>query len=692
MKHFYTFLIALLALPMGVMAQGWPSNYKGVMLQGFYWDSFKDSRWANLESQANDFKGYFDLIWVPNSAKTQSSTSMGYDPYYYFNQNSSFGTEAELRSMIKTLKANGIGTIADVVINHRNTTGWFTFPAETYKGTTYQMLSTDIVANDDGGKAKTEADKEGVKLSTNNDEGEDWVGMRDLDHKSSNVQKIVKAYEDFLVNDLGYAGFRYDMVKGFNGSHIADYNKTAGVTYSVGEYWDGNPSVLKNWLNSTKINNQIYSAAFDFAFRYNVRDAINGARNGSRSSNSNWSYLSGSNGFSNLVSDLNYRRYAITFVENHDTQYRSSTEQNDPIRKDTLAANAFLLAMPGTPCVFYAHYLAYPKEIKAMIDARKLAGISNTSTYSSSLSNTNYYTANIAGDNNKHLVVAVGKNFTDALINVTYKDFVKILSGYHYAYYLSKNSETPWVDKASGEYDDAFSVKLTAVSATSGAQLVYTTDGTTPSASHGTRVASGSSIKISSDCTLTVGLLVNGAIKSTVKRNYTIKKTTPFTPKTITVYVNTDAVGWTSYVNFHSFDSENAANNTNTGWPGKRITATKTINGKKWFYNTYTLTSATDYVSFVFSIGTSANASQNQTENKNYINNDAYLEISTSKDASGHYLINDVTSTYTGISNITIDKKANTDNYWYTISGSRLSSKPTQRGIYIHNGKKIIVK
>lgn len=87
---------------------------------------------------------------------------MGYKPYYYFNQNSSFGTEAELRSLIAKFKANGIGAIADVVVNHRNTDGWFTFPAETYNGVTYQMLSTDICKNDDSGSTATQAKKTGL--------------------------------------------------------------------------------------------------------------------------------------------------------------------------------------------------------------------------------------------------------------------------------------------------------------------------------------------------------------------------------------------------------------------------------------------------------------------------------------------------------------------------------------------------
>ena len=47
------------------------------------------------------------------------------------------------------------------------------------------------------------------------DSGEDWPGMRDLDHNSANVQTTVKAYLQMLKDKFGYAGFRYDMVKGY---------------------------------------------------------------------------------------------------------------------------------------------------------------------------------------------------------------------------------------------------------------------------------------------------------------------------------------------------------------------------------------------------------------------------------------------------------------------------------------------
>ena len=271
MKRIFTTLMVLLAtLPMLAQAQGWPTNYGGVMLQGFYWDSYDASRWTKLEAQADELARSFDIIWIPQSADC-GGTSMGYDDLYWFpgHYNSSFGTEAELRSMINTFKAKGLKTLADVVINHRrNVSNWVDFPAETYKGVTYQLKSTDICADDDGGAAKTEAAKLGLSVSTNNDTGTGWDGMRDLDHNSQNVQTNVKAYLKMLLEDLGYAGFRYDMVKGYSGSFTKQYNNDAMPEFSVGECWDGS-SAISSWIDATDKT----SAAFDFQFKYVVKNA-----------------------------------------------------------------------------------------------------------------------------------------------------------------------------------------------------------------------------------------------------------------------------------------------------------------------------------------------------------------------------------------------------------------------------------
>ena len=601
-------------------SQGWASDYSGVMLQGFSWDSYNESQWKVLEKQANELKGYIDLVWLPQSGKCLETTQvMGYMPYYYFNQNSSFGSEAELRSLITKFKAAGIGAIADVVINHRNTEGWYTFPAETYKGMTYQMQSTDICKNDDGGTTATQAATDGVSLSQNNDEGTDFGGCRDIDHKSENVQKMIKAYLKYLKDDLGYTGFRYDMVKGFDGSHVADYNDATGVEYSVGEYWDGNDKI-ESWINKTNKK----SAAFDFQFRYNVRDAINGAANGKVTTSSDWSKL---NSNDNLMHDANYRRYAVTFVENHDTQKRSESEQNDPLRKDTIAANAYMLAMPGTPCIFQPHWNAYKSEIKEMIAARKYAGITNMSNYANKQSKKTLYVNEVTGTKHK-LLVAVGN---DAAGYAGETGYTKILSGYHYAYFLFNDAETSWTSMPSGSYEEGFKTTLTAVSQTEGAKLVYTLDGSNPT-SKSTTVESGKEISINGTCTLKVGLLVNGEVRNIATHKYTIEK---FKAYKFMVYVNADAVKWSP---LYCYTWKKAAS---VEWPGEKMTETKTIGGKTWYYKEVSIDNATELVNVIFNNG----KDKPQTVDITGLTSTAYFEIEASKEGK-NYKVKDVTAEY----------------------------------------------
>ncbi len=602
-------------------SQGWASDYSGVMLQGFSWDSYNESQWKVLEKQADELKGYINLVWLPQSGKCMEATQvMGYMPYYYFNQNSSFGSEAELRSLITKFKAAGIGAIADVVINHRNTDGWFTFPAETYKGVTYQMQSTDICKNDDGGTTATQAATNGVSLSQNNDEGTDFGGCRDIDHKSENVQKVIKAYLKYLKDDLGYTGFRYDMVKGFDGNHVADYNDATGVEYSVGEYWDGNDKI-ESWINRTNKK----SAAFDFQFRYNVRDAVNGAANGKVTTSSDWSKL---NSNDNLMHDANYRRYAVTFVENHDTQKRSESEQNDPLRKDTIAANAYMLAMPGTPCIFQPHWNAYKSEIKEMIAARKYAGITNMSNYANKQSKKTLYVNEVTGTKHK-LLVAVGN---DAAGYTGETGYTKILSGYHYAYFLSNDAETSWTSMPSGSYEEGFKTTLTAVSQTEGAKLVYTLDGSTPTAKS-TTVESGKEISINGTCTLKVGLLVNGEVRNIATHQYTIEK---FKAYKFMIYVNADAVKWNP---LYCYTWKGA----NSDWPGEKMTETKTIGGKTWYYKEVSIDNATEVVNVIFNNGTGTD--KPQTVDITGLTSTAYFEIETSKEGK-NYKVKDVTAEY----------------------------------------------
>ena len=666
MKKLFSLIVSTLAT-LSLSAQGWPAQYEGVMLQGFYWDSFSQSQWVKLEKQADELSQYFSLVWLPQSADC-GGTSMGYDDLYWFpgHYNSSFGSEAELRSLIQTFKSKGIGTIADVVINHRkNVSNWVDFPKETYNGVTYELKSTDICGNDDGGATKQWAQQNGYTLG-NNDTGEGWDGMRDLDHKSENVQTNVKAYLKMLLNDLGYTGFRYDMVKGYSATYTKMYNEDSQPQFSVGECWDGT-NTIKNWIEGTGKT----SAAFDFQFRYTVRNAANNGdwRKLIQQNDGNWPLISSS--YNNGA----YKQWAVTFVENHDTEKRSNAAQ-DPLKKDTLAANAYLLAMPGTPCVFFTHWIDCKQSIKAMIDVRRFAGIQNTGNYNMLQANNAKYAAFSSQGSKSNLLVVVGQTN----MYTPEASWIKVLEGHHFAYYLDQNANTAWVDLASGEYEGTQKATLTAVTATAGAQLVYTTDGTTPTA-NSTKVASGTKIDITGNMTLKVGLLIGGAVSGIVTRTYS--EPAPVVKTTINIYVNTDKVGWTA-VNFWSWGGDDSHSPVNKNWPGDKVSTTTAIGGKQWYAKEFTINGSDDFVNLVFSTGSGSP----QTVDINNVTTTKFYEVSTQKDGDKH-LVTDVTGSYTDIREVR-GNMADGSNDIYDLQGRKVTQM--QRGIYIINGKKVVIK
>ena len=371
------------------VAQGWPENYKGVMLQGFYWDGYADSKWTVLESQADELSTYFNLIWIPQSGKTSDyhhtkRQTMGYDPCFWLDHNSCWGTQDELKHMIKTFKDKGTGIIEDVVINHKNGLNtWTDFPDETSGSYSITWDNTNFsgICQDD------ECNKNGYKTTGAKDTGDNFDGYRDLDHTNETVQKNVKTYLDFLLKELGYAGFRYDMVKGYSAKYTGIYNTSANPTYSVGECWDGNKTVVTNWINGTKVDGKIQSAAFDFPMKYKINSAFGSG---------NWSALKEQM----LSNDQSFARYSVTFVDNHDT-YRESTKLNSNI----CAANAYILTMPGTPCLFLKHWQSNKGTLMKLIETRKAAGITNQSEILSANTSGNGFVLSVKGANGTLLLL-----------------------------------------------------------------------------------------------------------------------------------------------------------------------------------------------------------------------------------------------------------------------------------------------
>lgn len=446
MKKIFSTFAALLAAA-NMMAQGWPSGYDGVMLQSFSWNGFAESSWSALTQQADTLSKYFNLIWAPPSGyPNTTSNNMGYYPVYWLNQNSAFGTEAELRTMIMTFKDKGTGIIADVVINHKNgKSKWCDFVNESVEGqntgktysVTWDNTNYTQICSDDEANTSTSSEAYG-KVKGNKDTGLNDGGCRDLDHTNATTQKNVEAYEDFLLNEMGYTGFRYDFVKGFDPKYINTYNTAAKPAYSVGEYWQGSVTDsksgdhpfggVKDWVDATGKT----SAAFDFPMKYFIQDAFG---------NSNWSKLANYT-TSTLMGTGGYAQYAVTFVDNHDTGEPHDNPQ--PLRANIAAANAYILAMPGTPCIWLSHWTAYKTIIKKCILARKLAGITNTSTVETSVGSSTGYYAKVKGTKGEVLIVIGAPS-----VNTT--GFQLVCEGENFKYYVSNGLDVSDINSIKDE-------------------------------------------------------------------------------------------------------------------------------------------------------------------------------------------------------------------------------------------------
>jgi alpha-amylase len=109
----------------------------------------------------------------------------------------------------------------------------------------------------------------------------------------------------------------------------------------------------------------------------------------------------------------------VTFIDNHDTfdrgnaygdnQYTKSTDLTTATNKDAvLQASAYMLMMPGVPCVFYPHWASYKSEISELIAVRKRVGIHSESQVLEETSGQYQYSATVQGHRGQ-VVVRVGK-------------------------------------------------------------------------------------------------------------------------------------------------------------------------------------------------------------------------------------------------------------------------------------------
>ena len=70
----------------------------------------------------------------------------------------------------------------------------------------------------------------------------------------------------------------------------------------------------------------------------------------------------------------------------------------------------------------------------------------------------------------------------------------------------------------------------------------------------------------------------------------------------------------------------------------------------------------------------------------------AYVEHKGSNPAPPFFVVGDLGGDTTGIDATLVNSERENSEAWYTLDGRKLQGKPTQKGVYITNGKKVIIK
>lgn len=161
-------------------------------------------------------------------------------------------------------------------------------------------------------------------------------------------------YCRWLVEDIGFDGFRYDCAKGYGGwivKSIQEYryrystnDKKYYKPFGVGELWEERDQPIENWLDEVNYSSDNPASAFDFVLRQKLHSLCLDKQFSLREL-ADWN--------STL---LNRPFEAVTFVENHDTCSPHPDVADKEIFSDKMLAYSFILTHPGYPCIFWRDY------------------------------------------------------------------------------------------------------------------------------------------------------------------------------------------------------------------------------------------------------------------------------------------------------------------------------------------------
>lgn len=359
-----------------------------IIFQYFEWYLDKeDFLWRQLKESSKDLSAHgVTDVWLPPAYKgIHGDKDAGYGVYDLFDlgefdqKNSiatKYGSKEEYLEAVASLKALKIGVLPDIVFNHKmgadekekveveiinpvlrsevlgemEIEAWtkFNFPKRNNKYSQFvwnkkHFKGIDYAVN----KTKDQLYRfKGKKWDENIDRelhNYDYLMGADVDVEDPEVFQELVNFGRWYDSVIGFDGFRLDAVKHINFGFFKKWIEAMKLDkklFVIGEYWTYDLRALNNYLMEEEFSMSLFDVPLHYNFyeaskkgaRYDMRDIFKGS----------------------LV--LNNPDYAITFVDNHDTQIGQSLESWILSWFKQLAYALILLRPDGTPTVFYGDY------------------------------------------------------------------------------------------------------------------------------------------------------------------------------------------------------------------------------------------------------------------------------------------------------------------------------------------------
>ena len=365
------------------------------MMQYFEWylpnDGFWWKRCAAKAANLADL-GITD-VWLPPAYKGTTQEDVGYGVYDMYDLGefdqkgtirTKYGTKEEYLEAIRAFHVAGIRVFADIVLNHRmggdeleevpavtdspqnrneqiggeqmvKVWSRFTFPGRAGKYSDFIWTHDDFTGTD-----WDENTKETGKIyrftgkhwdpDTDPEFGNfDYLMGMNVDMDNPEVIRETRLWLNWYLQQTGVDALRLDAVKHisfpFYKELLSSVRKENAMPIpAVGEYWSGDVGRLLYYLDS--VDNEM--SLFDVALHYQFYNASMAGKDYDLSHILDHTLVTERPGS------------AVTFVDNHDTQYGQSLQSFVSDWFKPLAYSIIMLRKDGVPCVFYTDYYGNP--------------------------------------------------------------------------------------------------------------------------------------------------------------------------------------------------------------------------------------------------------------------------------------------------------------------------------------------